>query len=122
MKLFKSTKVSSTALALPFVLFIWFANAADRAMDKSGMGDVAEFQRQSAFAGLFFWLDILVFTGLLLILFLKLFLDAAERTQLANLLKVYIIAAPTLLLFFLFCSFYREKCQVHNLLKSAEAE
>lgn len=105
MKLLKSTQISSVALALPFLLFIWFTYAADRAMDKSGVGDVDAFQRYTGLAGFSFWLDIAVFIVLLLLLFFKIFPSSLERIQILNVLKIYIVSAPTLYVAFLFSSF-----------------
>ena len=105
MRLYKSTLISSAALALPFLLFIWFACAADRAMDKSGLGDVESFQHLSAITGLFFWLDILVFLILLSLIFFKKWLSSFQRAELANVCKIYIVLAPILYLVILFWSF-----------------
>ena len=106
MKLFNSTKISSGALALPFILFMWFACAADRAMDKTGIGDVAAFEFQSGLAGLFFWIDILVLIALLLILGLKFRINSLERSQLAYVCGIYVVAAPTLYFIAVFWSLW----------------
>ena len=105
MKLLKSTQISSVALALPFLLFIWFAYVADRAIDKSEVGDVDVFQRFTGLAGFFFWLDIAVFIVLLLLLFFKIFPSSLERIQISNILKIYIVSAPTLYVALLFSIF-----------------
>lgn len=43
------------ATLIAFLLFAYFAVEADAAMDKSGVGDLAEFARLSRIAGVAFW-------------------------------------------------------------------
>jgi hypothetical protein len=51
-----------------FFAFTWFGYKADSAMDKSGIGNLSEFQQSSTFAGISFWA--MVFFWILTIVFI----------------------------------------------------
>lgn len=52
MKLTMSAVSVATALSVALLAAVWFSHAADLAMDKSGVGDLDTWQRQSSRAGL----------------------------------------------------------------------
>ena len=95
MKPYKSAVLGSIALVASFATFLWFANAADRAMDKSGIGDLASWETLNNRAGISFWVTVALWA---LLLSLGLSRRGSERSQLLAICGLSLLAAPAALL------------------------
>ena len=84
MGLSRSANVAAIALAVPLGLFLWFAHAADDAMDKSGLGNLNSWSALNARASISFWVLVAIW---LCVLCATLF---ASGTQKKHLLSVWV--------------------------------
>ena len=91
MTLHRSAAIGSIALAVPFALFLWFCHAADRAMDKTGIGDPALWGVFNVRADIALWS-----TGAVWFLLLGVALSRrrSERSQLLSVCGIALLAAP----------------------------
>jgi hypothetical protein len=91
MGLSRSAVIAAIALAVPLCLFLWFAHAADAAMDKSGLGNVTSWSILNARAAVSFWSLAAVW---LCILCAALFASGRQRTHLLLVCAGSALAAP----------------------------
>jgi len=91
MAISRSAVTAAFALAVPLCFFLWFAHAADAAMDKSGLGNVTSWSVLNARAAASFWALVAVW---LCILCAALFASGRQRKHLLSVCAGSALAAP----------------------------
>jgi hypothetical protein len=94
-KVYVSSQIVVLLLVVLLALFLWFAGAADRAMSKDGVGDLAGHLRWSAFAGYAFWSLVLVWVSVIGYAMSR---EKGEQSQLLFICGVVLLGAPAVYL------------------------
>jgi hypothetical protein len=83
-----------------FLAFTWLGHHADSAMDKTGRGNLSEFERYSTFAGFSFWA--MVFFWMLAIVYIQ---YSPQTYRSRALLFVGLLVPVTLIVVYILCTF-----------------